>query len=327
MDTYLKKIYYNPKSTSWLAGSTTLFRQAKKKFPNVKLKQIENFLQKQLTNNVFSERNVRAQQIHPKFVSTKPFNDVQADLAFFKHHHNVFCVAIDLFSGFKLAVYMGHSKSSSNTSRAVERLLDSIPGNYVPSRLSTDKGREWQGLASMLAKRNIKHIYLNSFLKANQAEMAIRQIRQLFKKYNFKYGKKMTPKVMQNIISILNRRHNRSLGMSAIEAIQPLNVARVFERKYGAYLKARNDNAYLGDKPKYKKNQLVRILAYKSIVDKVNPMQKGKLRYSAGKRFRIYKPISSTYPIHYLLYDEITKALINKRFPESHLISISEQEK
>ena len=47
MEKYLKRIYYNSSSPSFLAGINNLYRIAKKKYPKITIKKIEKFLSKQ----------------------------------------------------------------------------------------------------------------------------------------------------------------------------------------------------------------------------------------------------------------------------------------
>lgn len=92
---YLSFIYHTKGHPAYLSGSSELFRQAKRKFPSITFKTIEKFLQKQKAYNLHTEKGKHQKKLHPKFITTSPFQSISCDLAFFAKNKLVYLMCID----------------------------------------------------------------------------------------------------------------------------------------------------------------------------------------------------------------------------------------
>lgn len=323
-EAYMKRLYYNPKTSAYLSGETSLFHAMRKKFPTIKREKIAKFLMKQKIYNLFTEKNKRKRKLYTKYVTSKPFQSMSCDLFFGKGHKNIFLMCADDFTNYRLGQFVGHRKTAKATTNAMAKILTAIPKKMHVNTIRTDYGSEYAGFEKFLKDKDIKYVPLKSYFKAYNAEKMIRDVRQVLKRYSQKYNKKVSPKIIKTIIRSLNNRHNRIMKMSSIDALNVENYGKVFERKFGSYIKAKRDNVNIKEMAKYRRGDKVRVLAYRNIIEERSQLSKKPTRYSTTI-FRVFKPIPETYPIQYFLIDENSGQFINKRFLESHLIPIDEK--
>ena len=118
----------------------------------------------------------------------------------------------------------------------------------------------------------------------------------------------------------MNKKHNRIIKMTPIEAAKIENAGIVFQRRFGDYIKEKSKN-YEG---KFAIGTKVRVIAFKNASEQSNPFKKDT-RYSTSV-FTIYKKVSESFPVQYLLEDEQAN-LISRPFLERHLIKIDNDEK
>ncbi len=79
MESLLKKLYYSTDSPACYAGVTKLYNEAKKKLPQIKVKDVQDFLSKQETYTL--HRPVKRRFPRNRIVTAGLDVDWQADLA------------------------------------------------------------------------------------------------------------------------------------------------------------------------------------------------------------------------------------------------------
>ena len=313
-DQYLKYIYHKQGNPAYLGGENALLREAKKKFPTLKRSDVVKFLSELPYYNVNSEKNKKIKKEHPKFLTTTPFQSMSCDLAFFSKNKNIWLMCVDDHSSYKISQYVGHKKHSKTVKNALEKLLKRLPRK--PGQIRTDKGGEFAGFKNFLNKNEIQYVPLDSYQKAYAAEKFIGDFRKLFRKYQSYTGKKDLHKIMQPLVSTMNRKYNRVTKMTPLEATQMSRAGEVFHNKYGSAYSKMVENSF--PKAKYKEGNKVRTINFKNAAEEGLPMNKSRQKFSSSV-FTVYKVLPETHPQQYLLTDEQNN-LIGRRFIDRHLI-------
>lgn len=316
LKTYLNLIYNHPGHAAFISGAPTLLREAKRKFPGAKLKQIEDFLKTKLEYNLHSERNKKLQKTHPKFYTTSPFQSISCDLAFFSKNHLIYLMCVDDHSGMKYAQYVGNKKTAESTSRAFAEILKKMP--TTPARVRIDRGTEFAKLDKMFKDRKIAISHLDTYQKAYNAEKFIGELRRIFRCYKTKTGRQDIRPIIQKIVSSMNNKYNRVTKMTPLQAMKQQNAGLVFERRYLHHLQ----QGLSMPNPKYKAGDHVRCIIFKNAAEEKSSLSKRVGRYSSTV-FSIYKAVPETYPQQYLLQDEQGN-IISRRFMERHLIDVKD---
>lgn len=314
---YLKLIYNQPGHPAFMSGAPTLLREVRKKYPLTSLQAVQKFLKTRLEYNLHTERNKRKKKVHPKFITTSPYQSVSCDLAFFAKNKLIYLMCIDDHSGMKYAQYVGNRKTASSTLRAMQKILKRMP--VRPARIRIDRGTEFAALRTYLSKEKIALTHLDTYQKAYNAEAFIGQLRKLFRRYKTKTNRQDIRPAIQSLVNSMNKKYNRVIKMSPEEAANPANAGIVFKRRFLSHLRHRFEMP----EPKYREGTRVRILNFKNAAEEKSTLTKHQQRYSSTV-FTVYKALQDTYPQQYLLSDSEGN-IISRRFLERHLIDIDEQ--
>ena len=310
---YMNYIYHRPGSSAYLSGETALFNAMKLKFPAIKISEVRNFLAKLDYYNVLSEKNKNMPKVHPKFITTTPFQSISCDLGFFKKNKNIILFCQDDFSGFKMAQFIGHKKNAKSSANAMRKILSKLPTK--PAQIRTDQGGEFANFKKI--DKNIKHVSLNSFQKAYNAEKLIGEFRKLYRRYQEYTGRKDVQKILPKLINSMNKKKSRITKMAPIEAIKIENAGKVFKNKFSKNYMQRSYNTF-PQNTKYKKGDKVRVLDFRNATEEKSNFDKKKKRYSSAV-FTIKEVLPATSPQQYLIEDSYGK-IINRRFIDRHLI-------
>ena len=155
---YLEKLYYDLDSPALYGGVNILFREAKKVYPNIKLKDVQHFLQNQYVYTL--HKPVRRNFPRNKVVVSGPSYQFQIDLSDmqsikeYNDGYQYILTCIDVFSKLAWAIAI-KNKSADEIVRAY-KLIDK-----TPKVVQSDEGKEFlnKKFQSYLEQRNIRFFY------------------------------------------------------------------------------------------------------------------------------------------------------------------------
>ena len=314
----LNQLYNNPGTGAWHAGETTLLAAAKEIDPTIKRENVVDFLKQQKVYQLTNETNRTKLKEYPKAVATRPNALVHCDLAFWAKNSIVFLICRDIFSSMTYAQFMGKGKDAKRTLNAFQKIESRIKGGPI-GHVAFDQGKEFTMVADYMREKGKQATKLSSWQHAFAAEAAIKDIRQLYKKYKAKHdGKGDIRKLMPKIISTINNRPSRILGMKPSDAVKQENWGTVFRRKFLPYtMKSANVKRIA----KYKPGDTVKILNLKSASSQQG-MKKPLTKYSTTN-FTINSIKPTSYPVSYTISDP-DGYIINRPYYERHLFKVPE---
>lgn len=268
----LEHLYNDPKSPAAYAGVNRLWQEAKKVLADrhhITKKHVEFFLSGHRTYNLMRPRRVHFPRA--RTVPSGYMTHVQADLADMQPlaEHNsgnrYILVAIDSLSR-QLFVEPLKSKDAKHIVPAFKKMFKRMPTR--PWRLFTDQGKEFtnQQLRQLLDKLDIqKATAYSPFIKAAQAERAIRNLKQrLYRYFSHKQTRKWTD-ILQSIVNGINDSPSRALNGRMPSEVNFENAQEIWEDLYGDYMQKRKGKQ---KKAKFKENDYVMMAKDKSIFDK-----------------------------------------------------------
>ncbi len=256
MERVLRKLYLNPNSSSYLAGINTLYREAKKEIPSIRVKDIENFLHKQ---DVYTlHKPVKRRFPRNRVVPSGYDSDWQADMvdlrsmAKYNKQHTFLLTVIDVLSKYGWAVPVKNKKPET-VAVAFEQILKSSGRKCW--RLMTDKGREFSGkpFQELMKKYDIHFFTANSpDVKAPNVERFNRTLKaKLWKHFTLKHTFHYLD-VLPKIVDGINRTVSTVTKKAPVD-VTPANEREVWHVAYG-------DGSILPKVPfKLKLNETVRI--------------------------------------------------------------------
>jgi transposase InsO family protein len=220
VDKYLSSIYYDPKKAGSFAGAVKLFEQAKKDGQNLKLSQIEKWLNMQETYTLYKRPQQVAQRsevqtLYPGFLLDSDLMSMQGVSSHNKGFTFVL-VVIDVFSRFLWARAI-QNKEGKTVSKKLTEIFDTIP--YKIERFRTDNGSEYKNswVKKVLSSRSVKIQYTNNETKANYAESCIKTLKsKIYKYFNHKQTYKYID-VLQDIVKSYNDTYHSSIKRAPSE--------------------------------------------------------------------------------------------------------------
>ena len=288
----LDALYLNPSSSAYLAGVTALYRVAKKQYPSITLKQVQQYLS---TKDVHTlHKPVRHRFPRNRVYTTGIDVDWQADLVDFRalkkynKGHPYILICIDVLSKYIWTVPLLNKRPST----VVKAFKIIFNGGRRPWRLCTDSGNEWKGeFKTFMKECGITHFFATSpDVKASVAERAVRTVKgRLWKHFTLKSTFKYTD-ILPQITAAINSTVCRSTGF------KPVNVTVDNEEQ----VKAALFGTKLPDTPrfKYKVGDHVRISKERKRVG-----EKGYLPNYTLEVFRIASRLQHRRPATYRLED------------------------
>ena len=175
MESVLKSVYYDLSSPALYSGINSVYREAKKRCPEIKLSDVKDFLQKQDTYTLHKgiQRNFKRKRTVAAGVDTDWQADL-CDLQKLKKQNKGFAyilTVIDVLSKFAW-VEPVKDKTPATVASAFKKILKRSCGRK-PWRLYTDKGWEFRGkpFQDLLERCNIQYLSTESQdIKASMAE-------------------------------------------------------------------------------------------------------------------------------------------------------------
>lgn len=233
MEKLLKSIYYNQKNSGSYSGVRNLYRQAIEKDPSITLKQVKEFLAKQLPYTLHYPR--RNKFPRNKIIVNKMNEQWEADLVdmsmFSRQNagYKYILTVIDCFS--KVArVQAVKSKTAENIKNAFKLIFQ----DNKPLNLRTDRGLEFMNsvLKKYLKELNINHFTSNDEkIKCAIVERFNRTLKSRMFKYFTAKGTRKYIKVLQDFVTAYNNSYHRTIKMKPID-VKINNEDQVFRNIY-----------------------------------------------------------------------------------------------
>lgn len=262
MSQTLDRLYNDPASPAAFAGVQRLWEEARKEHTGITKHDVHEWLRGHRAYTLHHPQRLRFPR--SRTIPAGYMTDVQADLADMQKvaEHNggakFILIAIDVLSKQVFAEPV-KSKSSQHMVDAFKKLFAQMP--MYPHRLFTDKGKEFENkeVKQLFEELEIEKYKPNSSVtKASVAERCIRQIRQRLARFSTKTQTSNWVNVLPDIIKGINKARSRVHGMAPSE-IGFHNAQEVWERVFGPIDRYLRPAKYSRKKPKYEKNDLVRM--------------------------------------------------------------------
>nr|CAD2155620.1 unnamed protein product [Meloidogyne enterolobii] len=267
MEMILDKLYNDPANPAGFAGVNQLWIEARKKDASIKKKDVEEYLEGNRTYTIH-----RPRRVHFKRSITYPSEymiDVQCDLADFQklsrqnNGKKYALVAIDVLS--RVFAEPVRTKKSNDMIDAFEKILSRM--EMHPHRIFSDKGTEFRSKEIMhfFREKDIeKYTATFSEVKASLAERCIRNIKQrLYRFMSEKHTLKWT-EALPKIVDAINHSNCRVLG-----GLRPIDVSFNNAKEIRKMVFGPSGKNKFRKKPRFKKNDHVRMSRSKNIFSKV----------------------------------------------------------
>jgi len=286
----LEDIYYAPETG--FVGINQLQRRLKEKGIKVSQKELQNFLQRQITYTLHKpvKHKFPTRKVYVSGIDDQWQADIVDMIGFAKHNddYQYILTVIDCLSKFLWAVPL-KTKSPRDVKAAFVGIFES--SGRIPRRLQTDAGKEFYGkeMQTFLKQHNIHHFSSFSEKKASIVERVNKTLKErMWKYFTAKSTYKWTD-VLDKLVEGYNSSFHRTIKMKPVD-VNKSNENQVWNNIY--FSEKINSR-----KGKFKEGDLVRINKYKRKL-----FDKGYLPAWTEEIFRVSN-VHNTSPITYSLVD------------------------
>jgi hypothetical protein len=219
MDDLLTKLYYDPK-TGYI-GIQKLFAKAREIDPSIKLKDVKEWYSSQNDIQRFQEQKARFDDF--KISSANP-DSWQADLAFWGPKPVLTAVNINSRLGYAKLLT---NKQATTVLSAIKALVKAHPISII----TTDNGSEFMNetVQGFFKKKSISHF--NNEPGEHSTMGKIERFNRTIKQRIMKIERRLTKKLLDDVISNYNSTVHRSIGMTPNEAKGQVIVAELNHNK------------------------------------------------------------------------------------------------
>ena len=243
---YLKEIYFNPKSPVAFSTLPTFFKYVKKeKGSKYSLQYVKKFLQMQ--DEYTLHRLPKRPKYFSRIISPKSGYMLDSDVGFFPQQSkknksgiapiNKFLISIDLFSRFAFAAPLA-SLQASDVYKAMKSTLNIFKN---VKKIRTDGGQEYHSniFKNLMNENNIEMVKSFPPRKSSMAERIIKTIKGIAIKLMRHKGENDFTTVLSDALDIYNFRPHHSLpdGLSPNEARQDKYRGRIQNYLHDQHLK------------------------------------------------------------------------------------------
>lgn len=236
IDTLLKKLYYNVKSsTAAFQSVRKLYLAAKLENPLIRYKDVVKWLQKQETYGVFFpyKKKIQRSRTIVKGIDYLWQMDLMdlVTLESYNDGHKFVLLVIDIFSRFVWCFALLH-KTGVEVTDKIKLILST---GRKPIYVQTDKGKEFKNrvFQGFLKENNITFMETQSEVKAAYAERAIKTIKGRIFKYMYYKETYKYYDIVNFITYNYNHTKHRVLGMKPIE-VTKANEQQVWNEMYAS---------------------------------------------------------------------------------------------
>lgn len=306
----LKETYYNVKNTSAYGSKNNVYKEAKKKFPSLTRKDVDEWFAKQLVYTL--HKPVRYNFKRNRTIVKSIDEQWQADLcdlsslAVYNDKYKFLLTCIDCFSK-----YAWVEPLVNKSGKEILKALKGIMIKRKPKRLQTDKGTEFlnKGVQHFLKQIEVDFFSTNSEMKASIVERFNRTLKSRMYKYFSANNSLRYIDALQALVRGYNNTKHRSIGM------KPALVKRLHEHEIRKKLYPK---VFVQRKYKYNVGDLIRISKAR------RTFKKGYLPSWTEEIFRVYDRKIRTQPIYYL--QDYNKEVLKGLFYEKELQKVYEQD-
>lgn len=277
VDSYLRKLYTDPKSTVAFSSASRLYRAALKEYPNITLSRVRRYLESEAAYTL--HKPTRRNFSRSRVITDGLFEQADMDLADVSNiaaqnkHTNFLMIMIDPFSRYA-AVEPLKDKSAPTVLAGLKRLFARYP--KLPKSVRHDKGNEF---VNSQVREYLKTLHIKQFIargapKANYAERFIRTLKTKLYRYMTHNNTKNYAPVLQDIVEGYNNSYHSSIKM------KPTQVNEENESRLWKYL-------YLSSFPTKRKRHRYRIGQQVRVSLRKHPLDKGYTRNWSETVFKI----------------------------------------
>jgi len=259
----LNELYYKEHNYD---GIDELFRKAKLKNKNIEKTDVSNWLKKQATyQKTLPQKQIGKVELLPIY-SEDPYS-FQMDLTFFPKYKNtndgnyVLFTAIQINTRFSYAYY-GKNKEAETVLDMLNKFLENA---LMINSITSDEGKEFtNGYATEWFN---KHHIKTYFWKKDSHKLGIinrfhRTLKSKILKYMLSTDSTRWIDVMDKLIDNLNNTFNRGIGMTPMEASNPLLTSQIINDAINKTVKIHREE------PSFEVGDFVRVLKKKQIFGK-----------------------------------------------------------
>ena len=258
----LKKLYETISSNTSFSSQKELYKEAKKIYPLIDLKDVKHFLQKQDSYTLFklSKKRFQSRKViaaAPKIIISLDLIDM-SNLSVHNDNFKFLMYFIDVFSR-KITVIPIKNKKKITVLDALKSFFE-IDDNYKYSRIYSDReGSLYSNLIQKYLFENKKILYTNtSYERKNSiAEIGIKNIKRKIYKYLTHFSVNRYIDDLPDIVESLNNSHHSSLKNKYLTPNILHNIKQI------NFVKEQFHKMYNINKSKFKKkDQSIRVGDY-----------------------------------------------------------------
>ena len=308
MNDLLSSIYYNTKNSASFSSIKNLFKEAKKKNNSITLKDVKDWLSKQITYTLHKPIKKKFQR--NKIIVARIDEQWEADLVDMREfanknkNNNYILTIIDCFSKFAW-VFPIKTKTGASIRKCFYELFKS----RLPMFLRTDKGKEFvnKDFQDFLIKNKINFFTSkDETIKCAIVERFNRTLKSRMFKYFTSKGTRNYLPILQDLVKNYNNSYHRSIKMRPID-VTKFNTQKVFENIYGVKSRKQLKNS---ENPKMKTGDRVRLQYLRK------PFDKGYYPNWTDEIFTIEKVQNGDKRIVFKIKDYSGEEIEQKFYPE-----------
>ena len=309
MEKALRRTYYNLSNPSSYSGVTSIYKHVRKKFPKIKVSDVEKFLSRQKTYALHKaiRRNFPRKKITAVFLDSH----WQADLCDMQKlsrqnkKYRFLLTVVDVLSKYGFAIPV-LNKEPTTIKEAFDGILKKTGRKCF--WLYTDAGKEFVGkpFKKYLDSQDIIHRVASSDVKCPNVERYNRTLKTKLWKYFYEHETKKYLDVLQDIVDSINNTYKESIGCAPSQ-VTKANEMEIRDRLFGT------KNTFKPKMQHFEAGDRVHISKYKNIFDK------GYLPNYTSEIF-IVKSCEKGNPPTYRLKDQIKGEDVDGLFYNQELI-------
>ena len=249
-ETLLTDIYYDPQNVAGYSSLMKLYKEATKKNPEIKLKQVRDWLKKQETYTL--HKSVRKHFPRRKTIVSGIDDVWQVDLcdmsslSRYNSGYKFLLTGIDVFSRYAFCRPL-KNKTGMEVLKALKSIFDTE--NRAPRKINCDKGSEFYNrhVKGFLDKHNIKLYSVSSVTKSSLIERFNRSLKSRMYKYFTSKNTRKYIDILQHLISSYNSSKHRITGLPPNQ-VSKANESELWKKLYQSeFPKSANFRFDVGD--------------------------------------------------------------------------------
>lgn len=310
MNKLLASIYYDTSNPGAYSSVNKLYRAAKIKNPNIRLKDVKNWLEGELTYTLHFPRRThfKRNKILVEHVDEQWESDLVDMQEFSKYNegHKYIITIIDVLSKYAWAIAIKDKRGNT-----VMNSFEKVFKERMPQYIRTDRGTEYlnKNVLAYFKELGVKHFTSkNDDIKCAIVERFNRTLKGKMFKYFTYSGKHRYIDELKNLVDSYNNSIHRSIKMKPID-VNSQNEKKAFKNLYGVetYRDAIRERNV---KPKHIEGDKIR-LKYKN-----DPFYKGFYPNWTDHIYTITKVINANEKPYYHIKDYSGKELKRRFYPE-----------